>query len=74
MNLEEAIRWAERDTTSLFGRGGGSKLTYYVCRWNDEYIVNSNSYMDRHPYVKWVYNTIDKVIIDEEEIKNRNYE
>ena len=51
MNLEEAIKWAERDTTSLFGKGGGSKLAYYVCHWNDGYIVHSNSYMDRHPDV-----------------------
>jgi len=66
VNLKEAIKWAERDITSLFGKGGGSKLAYYVCRWNDEYIVHSNTFMDRHPEVEWVYNTIDKKIIMEE--------
>ncbi|MHA1482453.1 MAG: hypothetical protein ACTSQA_03315 [Candidatus Heimdallarchaeaceae archaeon] len=68
MNLEEAIKWAERDNTSLFGKGGGSTLVYYVCRWNDEYVVNSNSYMDRHPDVEWIYNTRDKKIIMEKTV------
>lgn len=65
MNLKEAIAWAERDTISLFGRGGGSKLAYYVCPWNDEYVVHCNSYMKRNPDVKWVYNTIDKEVVIE---------
>jgi len=35
-------------------------LVYYVCPWNDEYIVRSNSEIERHPDIEWVYNTRDK--------------
>jgi len=59
VNLKEAIEWVERDRTSLFG-SGFSKLVYYVCPWNDEYIVRSNSEIERHPDIEWVYNTRDK--------------
>lgn len=65
MNLKEAIKWAERDKTSLFG-DGNSKLVYYVIPWNDDYCVVSNSHIERNPDIEWVYNTKDKEIIDNE--------
>jgi len=59
VNLKEAIEWAERDISSMFGKGD-STLVFYVYPWNDGYCVCSDSKIKRHPHIKWVYNTKDK--------------
>ena len=60
MNLEEAIKWAERDVTNLSGIVEAKTIVYYVVPWNDGYVVLTESHIKRHPDIKWVYNTKDK--------------
>jgi len=65
VNLKEAIEHAERMAPINEGvpmsSPGFSNLVYYVCPWNDEYIVRPGSKIKRHPHIKWVYNTKDKM-------------
>lgn len=62
MNLEEAIKWAEYLVPKEEERNKCS-LVYYVAEWNGGYCVYPNSHIERHPNIKWIYNTKDKKII-----------
>jgi hypothetical protein len=50
VTLEEAIKHANSHSRNI-------NLQWFVCKWNDGYIVHSSSYMRRHPDVKFVYST-----------------
>ena len=64
MNLEEAIAHAERMAPENKGLSVGHPafchFVYYVCPWNDGYIVHQDSHISVHADIDWVYNTRDK--------------
>jgi len=66
MTLEEAIKSAD-------SRSRNMNLHWFVCEWNDGYIIHSSSHMIRFPDTKYVWSTGElqswKVIYDEEERK-----
>lgn len=66
MNLDEAITHAEnlapKNKGVLPGDAAYSNLIYYVSKWNGDYCVFSNSYIERHSNVEWIYNTRYKMI------------
>jgi len=51
-------------------------LQYFVCEWNDGYIVHSSSYMRKHSDVEYVYATGElktwRVAYDEKEKRFRH--
>lgn len=65
MNLEEAIACAENRSRNI-------NLHWFVCEWNDGYIIHSTGHMLRHPEIKYVWSTGDinkvwRVYYDEKE-------
>lgn len=68
MTLDKAIEWAEYMTPKNEGihvsSAGYSYLYYYVCPWNDGYIIHPFTDILRHPSLKKesVYNTKDKIL------------
>ena len=52
MTLKEAIRVAETRSRNI-------NLNWFVCKWNDVYIIHCTAYMLRHPTIKYVYSTGD---------------
>lgn len=75
MTLEEAINHAENMAPLNFGVSycspGFSNLIYYVIKWNNEFSVCSNSYIRQHQEVEWIYNTRDKIIIDNGRLEDK---
>lgn len=73
MNLKEAINHAERLAPKNKGISesslGFSLIVYYVCPWNEGYMVCPDSQIKRHPDIKWIYNTKDKIIMENWKIK-----
>ena len=56
MTLKEAIK-------EVLKRPRNSNLEFYICKWNDGYIIHSTSYMLRFPDTVYVYSTAEKVKI-----------
>lgn len=52
MTLDEAIKHV--NTLS-----GNVNLQWFICEWNDGYIIHSSSYMRQFPDTKWIYKTGD---------------
>lgn len=50
MTLCEAIKRAKNYS-------GNINLQWFVCKWNDGYIIYSSTYMRRFPDTKFVYST-----------------
>lgn len=38
-------------------RPTNENLHYYVCEWNDSYIIHTNSYIDKWEIEDWIYST-----------------
>lgn len=52
MNFKEAVKHANSFSRNI-------NLQYFVCKWNDGYIVHSSSHIRRHPDTKFEYTTGD---------------
>ncbi len=50
MTLKEAIKECD-------DRPRNMNLHWFVCEWNDGYIIHSSTYMKRFPDTKYVYST-----------------
>jgi hypothetical protein len=56
LTLEEAISHANSRSRNI-------NLQWFVCPWNDGYIVHSSSHLKRHPDIEYVYCTGDPNLI-----------
>lgn len=50
MTLQEAISQVNK-------RSCNANLQWFICKWNNGYIIHSTSYMKRFPDTKFVYST-----------------
>ena len=50
MTLEEAINEINKRSINIC-------LHWYVCKWNDDYIIHSSTYMKKFPETSYVYAT-----------------
>jgi len=50
MTLCQAIKSAK-------SRARNINLQWFVCKWNDEYIVHSSTHLRQHPDTKIIYST-----------------
>jgi len=50
MTKSEAIEAAD-------SKPRNENLRYYVCKWNNGYIIHCSSYMKRNPHIKYIYKT-----------------
>jgi hypothetical protein len=52
MTFQEAVKHVN-------SRSGNINLQWFVCEWNDGYIIHSSTYMRRYPDTKYEYTTGD---------------
>jgi hypothetical protein len=52
VNLQQAVNHANDRSRNI-------NLHWFVCKWNDGYIVHSTAHMLRHPDTEYVYSTGD---------------
>lgn len=66
MTLCQAIKDANKRSRNI-------NLQWFVCKWNDGYIIHSSTYMKRYPDTKFIYSTGPlltwRIVYDLEEYK-----
>ena len=54
MSLEEAIEIVSR-------RPKNENLHWFICKWNDGFIIHSSSHIKRFPNTEYLYTTDEKI-------------